>query len=252
MKKSLAIFHTLGILGAMLIFDTVQAQYYGNIYTSSAPDNRATTRRANNPSSDNYASGIGCFSRGNFSLGTRIGFSTGQSEITSIGSDVSSTGGNTSLQMNITPSLGYFFADNFTMGLGMDYLLMKSNDTSPAEGGTDETRDSRLLFGPYIRLYIPIADDQAFFLGGVAGFGRSDTEIEVNGENQSVVNNIQTYGIGPGYTIIANNCLALETQVKYNFGASRSTIDVGGVNSETVTKANSVDFVVGLTYYFSR
>jgi outer membrane protein W len=118
---------------------------------------------------------VSCLSRGNFSLGSRIGFSAASTDIEASGA--ARSGGNSSLQLNLTPSIGYFFIDNFNVGLGMDYLLLTSDDKSNSVGGTSKSSDSRTLFGPFMRYYIPMGDDQAFFIGGVSGFGRSNTEV---------------------------------------------------------------------------
>lgn len=193
---------------------------------------------------------VSCLSRGNFSLGTRVGFSAASTNVEATGSATS--GGNTSLQLNLTPSIGYFFANNFNAGLGMDYLLLSSDDKSNSAGGTSKSSDSRLLFGPFMRYYIPVGDDQAFFIGGVSGFGRSKTQVTVDGRTQDITNNITSLGIGPGYTIFSNNCFALETQVKYNYGISRNEVNLNGVSTSTKTFSNAWDFVVGATYYFSR
>lgn len=194
---------------------------------------------------------VPCLNRGNFSLGTRLGFSTATTDVKVEGTSTGA-GGNTSLQLNISPSIGYFFADNFNAGLGMDYLLVGSDDKSNSSGGTDKSNDSRLLFGPYLRYYIPIGDDQAFFIGGVSGFGRSKTQITVDGNQQNITNNITSLGIGPGFTIFSNNCLALETQLKYNYGISKNSVETNGIATTTKTFTNAFDFVVGATYYFTR
>jgi len=221
-----------------------QPDYYVAPATA-APSSTAYTNRS--ASSD----GIGCLSRGTFSIGSRIGFSAGTTDVEISNADTEK-GGNTALQLNISPSIGYFFADNFNFGLSMDYLLLTSKDKSPSASGTSETYDSRLLFGPFMRLYLPLGDDQAFFLGGVSGFGHSNTQVEVDGQTQIIRNNIVSLGVGPGYTIIASNCFALESQVKYNYGVSRNSITIDGVSSTTTSFSNAFDFVVGFSYYFSR
>lgn len=83
-------------------------------------------------------------------------------------------------------------------------------------------------------------------------FGRSKTQVTVDGRTQDITNNITSLGIGPGYTIFSNNCFALETQVKYNYGISRNEVNLNGVSTSTKTFSNAWDFVVGATYYFSR
>ena len=89
-------------------------------------------------------------------------------------------------------------------------------------------------------------------LGAVSGFGNSNTDIVVDGKTQKVSTNIKSIGFGPGYTIFSNNCIALEAQVKYNLGSTKSSVDIAGINQTTNSKNNAFDFVVGVSYYFGR
>lgn len=201
----------------------------------------------------NLSAQVSCISKGSFSIGTRVGFSTAQTNVdVTGGSQPSATGGNTALQLNVTPTLGYFFADNFSMGLGMDYLLASSKNDAGSTATTNETTDSKLLFGPFVRVYFPIGDDQAFFLGAVSGFGNSTTQVNVGTVNQDIRNTITSLGIGPGYTIFSSRCVSMEAQVKYNYGRSKNTLNIDGVRSSTMSITNAVDFVVGFNYFFTR
>jgi hypothetical protein len=196
---------------------------------------------------------ISCINRGNFAIGTRIGFSANRASVEVSGNQGSiSTGTQTSTQLNFTPSIGYFFADRFMVGIGMDYLSVASKDNSTTSTAAGKSSDSRILFGPQLRYYLPIGNDQAFFLGAVSGFGTSNTNVEVLGKTQTVRTNIQSYGFGPGYTIFSSKCLAMEAQAKYNFGTTKSTVTVGELQQNTNSRINAFDFVVGINYYFGR
>ncbi len=196
---------------------------------------------------------ISCINRGNFAIGARIGFSTNQSKIEAQGTSATlANGTQKASQFNIAPSIGYFFVDRFLVGLGMDYLTVSQSDNANTTVKTGESSDSRLLLGPQMRYYIPIGNDQAFFLGGVTGFGKSNSTTNDNGKTQTINTRISTYGIGPGYTIFSSRCLALETQVKYNFGTTTTKLDLDGVQQTTKAKTNAIDFVVGASYYFGR
>lgn len=190
-----------------------------------------------------------CLSQGNFSIGSRIGFSAANSHIRieSSGGTIES-GTSNSKQVNLTPSIGYFFANNFALGAAMDWNLITSKDrTSP-----DKTSDSKVLFGPWARIFLPVSDDQAFFLGATSGFGQSNTTVNVGSGDQTVSTRISTFGVGPGYAIFANNCVSLEAQAKYNYGISKNSVNVNGISQNTRSTTNSFDFVVGMHYYFTR
>ena len=163
--------------------------------------------------------------------------------------------GNTAFQVHLTPSIGYFFARNFVFGLGMDYLVSSSRgNTNNVGNGVQETSDDKLLFGPFTRIYLPFGGDQAFFLGAVYGYGRSQTEITdpSAGESQLVNTTLSTFGAGPGYTIFANRRAALEVQAKYNYGFSRNSILVDGASQTTRSTTTAWDFVVGVHFYFNN
>lgn len=197
----------------------------------------------------NAQNDVPCLSKGNFAIGSRIGFSASNSDIKieSNGSTVES-GTSKNTQVNLTPSIGYFFADNFVVGAAMDWNLITSKDRN----SSNKTSDSKVLFGPWVRMYLPVADDQAFFIGATSGFGQSNTTLNVGGTDQTVNTKISTFGIGPGYSIFANNCVSLEAQAKYNYGISKNSVTVNGVNQDTRSNTNSFDFVVGVHYYFTR
>lgn len=193
--------------------------------------------------------------RGNFVIGSRIGFSTAKStiEVESTSGTVKGDGGS-SAQFNLAPAIGYFFADNLVLGVGMDWLRTNSKTGIDVSGGTapaQESNNNNILFGPFMRYFIPTGDDKAFFIGSSVSFGNSKNEF-IGGDNlkQSINTSLLTIGVGPGFTIYSNNGLALEALVKYNFAMSNSEIDIQGVKRTSQSWTNAVDFSVGLQYYF--
>ena len=192
--------------------------------------------------------------RGNFVIGSRVGFSTAKSSV-----DVQSTAGSikgdggSSAQFNLSPGIVYFFLDNLVMGISMDWLKTNSSTGVDLNGGNtnpQETNNNNLLFGPFIRFFIPVEDDKAFFIGSTVGFGNSKNQYIADGKTQSINNNLLSVGVGPGFTIYSRNGLALEALVKYNFARSHSEIDVQNIKRVSKTWTNAVDFSVGLQYYF--
>lgn len=192
--------------------------------------------------------------RGNFVIGSRVGFSTAQSSV-----DVQSTvgsikgDGGSSTQFNISPGIGYFFARHFVLGIGMDLLKTKSSTGIDLNGGTiipQESENNNILFGPFLRYFIPSGEDVAFFIGSTVGFGNSKNQFIDNNQTQTINNSLFTVGAGPGLTIFSKNGLALEALAKYNFARSRSEINVQEVKRTSETRTNAVDFSIGIQYYF--
>lgn len=233
---------------------TIFTAICATMFSNSVSAQTATTPTTPTTPTTASVTDISCISKGNFVIGTRFGFSTNKSDVTVEGTNTSSlkSGSQTATQLNISPSLGYFFANRLLVGIGMDYLMTSSSDNSSSTVGGGNSSDSRLLFGPQLRYYFPINSSQSFFFGGVSGFGTSNTEVVLDGKTQKINTNITSFGFGPGYTIFSNNCIAMEAQAKYNFGSTNSSIDISGVKQTTNSKTNAFDFVVGISYYFSR
>lgn len=193
--------------------------------------------------------------RGNFVIGTRLGFSTAKStiDVTTDTGNIKGDGGS-SMQLNVSPALGYFLFNNFVMGVGMDWLRTSSKTGVDVSGGTappQESSNNNVLFGPFVRYFLPIGNNQAFFIGSTLGFGNSKNQY-TGSDNvvQSINTSLLTLGLGPGFTIYSNNGLALETLVKYNYAQSDSDIDIQGVQRTSQAWTHAIDFSVGLQYYF--
>ena len=189
---------------------------------------------------------------GNFTIGTGVGYVNSVTNIQINNGGTVVKGGNRGYQLHLTPELGYFVTSNFVLGLGMDYLVNSSRDNTDNTTGNQRTSDTKLLFGPYTRVYLPFAGDQALFLGAVYGFGKSETQISDGTETQTVNTRLATFGAGPGYSIFSNGRVSLEAQVKYNYGISKNIISGNGTNQSTRTLTTAWDFVVGMHFYFTR
>ena len=193
-------------------------------------------------------------SRGSFVLGSRIGFSTASSDVEVKGDGIDFNGdGGSAYQINVHPGIGYFFLNNFAVGVSMEYIANGNQspvDFENPDSEVNETSNTDILFGPFLRLFLPVGEDQAFFIGGTLGFGSSDDEFNDGTSTQSIHNRIVTYGVGPGYTIFARNGLALEMLAQYNFARAENDINVQGVSRSSTTRTNAFDFSVGIQYYF--
>ena len=192
--------------------------------------------------------------RGNFVVGTRIGFSSAKSsvDVQSATGSIKGDGGS-SYQWNLSPGIGYFLANNFALGIGLDWIKTNSKagvDLTSGAASSQESDNNNILFGPFARYFIPIGEDKAFFIGSTVGFGNSKNQFTTDNKTQSVNTSLLTIGVGPGFTIYSKNGLALEALVKYNFAKSDSKIDVQGIQRTSKTWTNAVDFSVGLQYYF--
>jgi len=180
--------------------------------------------------------------RGRFLLGSAVGFAT-NSSTTSLSNAAETEPKNT--QWNVSPSIGYFLFDNFTLGIGLDYT-----SSSETRAGEDKTKDADLLFGPFARYYFPFGD-KAIFLQSNFGFGNSSDNLTVGGVKQNINTNILAVGVGPGFTIFSNDGIGIEALVKYNYARSKFDIDLAGVKTTTTTRTNQIALSLGIQVYFS-
>lgn len=248
-------FLLITIFAALCVAATAQTDG-SSFYSSTYPKPTVTTSYYDDPAPQpQQRLGILPTTRGNFMIGTGIGFSTSKSNV-----DVSSPDGNfsgnggTSVQVNFSPGIGYFFARDFVFGVGMEFIGSRTTaqkDLTNPSSGEQTSENSNVLFGPFARLYLAVSDDKAFFLGTTLGFGSSRDQFDLSaGNTQTINNNIVTLGIGPGFTVFSKSGLALEALVKYNYAHSHNNIDLDGTSRETNTHTNAVDFSVGIQYYF--
>lgn len=180
--------------------------------------------------------------KGNFMIGSTVGFSTANSKVTS-GDEEGE--GLTARQFNIAPAIGYFVVDNLALGLGADFTFNKVK-----EPNEDETNDSDLLFGPFVRYYMPLGSNVAFFLVTNFGFG-SSTDEQIIGENkQSIKQNIFAIGAGPGLTVYSDGGFGIEAIFKYNYANSKFDTETGGITTSTTTRTNQFSLSLGMQYYF--
>lgn len=181
-------------------------------------------------------------SKGNFMVGGEIGLSTSSSTVTVNDSE---RNGSSATQFNIAPSVGYFFADNFAAGIGVDYTL------STVKNKDRDELDSDLLFGPYARYYVPFGDKAVFFEIDF-GYGNSTDNITVDNQAQRAITNVFAVGIGPGFTIFSNDNIGIEALAKYNFASSNSILTANGVETTSNSLTHAFDFSVGLQVYLGR
>ena len=175
--------------------------------------------------------------KGNFVIGSTLGFSSANSKVTtSINNEQEEGNGPTAIQVSIAPNVGYFLTDNFVLGIGLDYT-----SSTLKEPNENRTEDSDLLFGPFARYYLPVADDMSFFFETDFGFGSSSDEQVINEQTQKIQTNVFAIGLGPGFTIFSNSDIGIEALIKYNFAQGKFDTESNGIKTVTTTKTNQLD-----------
>lgn len=185
--------------------------------------------------------------QGNFILGSTIGFSSANSNITQDKGTGETTKENPySTQLSVAPSIGYFLIDNLPLGIRLDYTFNRVKDQNGLKA-----EDSNVLFGPFARYYIPMKHNLYFFGEAGFGFGNSRDTKDLETGTQKINTNLFSFGVGPGATIIATNAFGLEALVKYNYAHSKFDTEILGVKQNTTSSTNQISISLGVQFYFA-
>lgn len=181
-------------------------------------------------------------------IGGSIGFSTssGETEVSLSDANVSTIDGPNATVINANPKIGYFFAENFAAGLGIEYSYL----TTEEEGSTDRT-SSDFLAGPFARYYVPLGGENFyFFVEGSLGFGTaSTTETPENGNEIEGSGSLFGAGGGPGLAVFVGDQIALEGLLRYNHVSTSTEFNDDRVLDSSV---NEVDVLIGINWYLNR
>lgn len=181
-------------------------------------------------------------SRNSFIIGGNLNFasSSGTRKVTGLPNDSKPT----TFNATINPKIGYFIADNFAVGLDLNFTLNSLVDTSAGTSKTYTT--TQLLTGPFVRYYFGLNEDVFLFLEGSAGFGLTSTRE--NGRNISI--SVLNVGAGPGLAFFVNDFIAVEGVAKYNFINSSYSSNYGGSDVTVTDISHNVNFQLGFQFYF--
>ncbi len=109
-------------------------------------------------------------------------------------------------EYTISPKIGYFILDKFSIGLKPTLSRIKADYFPPASGYSDE---SRFFIGPYVRYYLLNIDKQFNILAeGSYQFGKFKSE-NINGE-------IKNYSVFIGPVLYFNSSVGLEFLIGYS------------------------------------
>jgi hypothetical protein len=113
----------------------------------------------------------------------------------------------------IMPWAGYFVADNFTVGLMIEFDFAKI-EGEDSFYGTTVNKNTDILVGPVLRYYL----DNGFFVHGDVGFGKSKSKYEY--DNDSYPDSESEYDItqiriGIGYAFRITDTVFFDPIVGY-------------------------------------
>lgn len=134
--------------------------------------------------------------KGNWMVGGNGNLSSYETKYKNNGNDVTNKG----IGINISPNVGYFFANKFVAGtsFSIGYTKPKDSDNSLAYG-----------VGPFVRYYF-LKEDKRINFFAQANYVFGETK---SGSNKSESNG---YGFKAGPVIFFNNSVGLEITLDYN------------------------------------
>ena len=125
--------------------------------------------------------------------------------------------------LNLLPKIGYFVADNFALGLDMNFAYSTTSD----ETVIAFARQSAVVVGPFVRAYIP-TQKVLPFVEFSAAFGGSSVEVEFRDpfsgtqtfEDKS---NLRSMGVGFGLAAPLGDKITFDALAFYNSSVSKRT-----------------------------
>lgn len=139
--------------------------------------------------------------------------------------------------ITLSPQVGYFVADGFTIG----GLLNLSRSASKDDGDDGKYILSDITIGPFLRYYTP----SKIFFHGEYTFGK-ETEKITGSYNDESSANLSAWKLGIGYAAFLNKNISLEPHVMYASN-TRKRSDEYTVKSTVGQLTLGVNFTLFLT-----
>lgn len=158
-----------------------------------------------------------------------LSFTTQKSEYNGLSSDADK-----STNLILSPSMGYFIADNFVLGLSLPVRFYSSKEEDYTVSQTS------FGFGPFARFYFGTSNIKPFLQANV-GYVTNSYKIENSFDNENGSSNGILFGFGGGVAFFIKESIAINASISYT-GASLKD----GDNSDY--KSTTGEFGIGLGF----
>ena len=146
---------------------------------------------------------------------------------------------------NIQPRFGYFVADNFAIGLDLNYSLLSLKDTKEDSKMSEHVVGA----GPFIRYYFPTEKVMPYIeLNSLFGSTKSKYELEMLGDDESK-ENFSSIGGGLGVAIPIGNRVSFDTLLGYNSYKTKVKDESSYESSDTY---GTFGLKMGFTVYLGK
>ncbi len=152
------------------------------------------------------------------------------------------------------PAVGYFIADRFALGLGLNLSTSRSEDTNGNTRVVSST--SGFSIAPFARYYVPTANEKfQFFAQGTFAFGSNRNRVRTETPNSTVTvdgNPTRTldFSISPGFAYFPSDHWALELRFRGFYINSVNPDGNDNNRTEVGLNVNSLAPSLGLSYFF--
>ena len=147
-----------------------------------------------------------------------------------VGGNLQLTAAKDNFDIQLNPTAGYFFVDNFAAGLNLDLGYSKNGALSSA------FKTTTLGLGPFVRFYTGTATVRPFLDGDV---NFASVKYGYNTDSRTYTG--LKFFVGPGAAIFLNRNVAIEGLAGYEHAAYKNQLGSGGFT-----------FKVGFQVYLNR
>lgn len=141
------------------------------------------------------------------------------------------------VRLGISPSVGYFLADKFAVGLRPSYTKTKSQIDSPGGGNTNE---NRLDVGPFARYYFLAEEKQFNVLADVSYQYGFYWFMPTKG-------NRNTFSASAGTVVFFNSSVGLELLIGYY--TQKETINDA---FKTINEQKGLQMTIGFQFHLEK
>ena len=200
---------------------------------------------------------------GTISLGGSIGYSRNSAEQAYTGNGNTQSLTNAESEFRLTPSVGYFVADDLAIGLDLQYRAIgqstKYKGANTPSNPTDPDPATELRVGPYVQRY-KMLTDQFGILGTLgAGYYHAREEDFSNSGNSTETKAKGFYtSLTPGIIYFPVPRFGISASMG-NLGYTQATLETSNMPSNTTFTISSLEANFGLdqlnfggTYFFGR
>lgn len=121
-------------------------------------------------------------------------------------------------RVGLSPSIGYFFVENFAAGANIDLQYSKKGENPNA------SKIATFGIGPFVRYYVGTPGGVRPFLQGDVNFSSTKAETGTGSSTSTGTN----FFFGPGAAIFLNQNVALEGLAGYSHTANKNQDGSGG------------------------